>query len=82
VKEILARVEAEHPYLPPNEKPERPAFGFAAALNRSQTTLVRRRREAVALPTPNRPKPEITIIDAQRRDDPAGEQSSAPDSGN
>ncbi len=82
VKEILARVEAEHPYLPPNEKPERPAFGFAAALTRSQTTLVRRRRETVALPTPNRPKPEITIIDAQRRDDPAGEQSSAPDSGN
>ncbi|MEF3275098.1 MAG: AAA family ATPase [Chloroflexus sp.] len=70
VKEILSRVEAEHPYLPPSEKPERPAFGFAAALSRPNTTLVRRRREQGVLPAP-RSTPEITIIDAQRRDDSA-----------
>ncbi|MCX7946895.1 MAG: hypothetical protein N2557_08105, partial [Hydrogenophilus sp.] len=77
VKEILSRVEAEHPYLPPNEKPERPAFGFAAALARSNTTLVRRRREPAVLPAPNRPAPEITIIDAQRRDTAEGTTPSA-----
>ncbi len=72
VKEILARVEAEYPYRLPDEKPERPAFGFAAALSRSNTTLVRRRREPVALPDATRRAPEITIIDAQRRDQPEG----------
>ncbi|NJN16216.1 MAG: AAA family ATPase [Oscillochloris sp.] len=71
VKEILDRVEAEHPFLAIGSKPERPVFGFAAAtMPRTANGLVRRRREPAALPAPSLPgpdDPDVTIIDAHKR---------------
>jgi cell division protease FtsH len=64
VKEILERVEAEHPFTPISAKRERAAFGFA---NNSRVaagaTLVRRRREA----PPVLPAPGTIIIDAKEQ---------------
>jgi hypothetical protein len=66
VKEILDRVEAEHPYTPLSAKKERAAFGFASvARSNGGATLVRRRREAA--PPPVLPAPGTIIIDAEQR---------------
>jgi cell division protease FtsH len=66
VKEILERVEAEHPYTPISAKKERPAFGFAGvARSNGGATLVRRRREAA--PPPVLPAPGTIIIDAEQK---------------
>ncbi|MBX0328299.1 AAA family ATPase [Oscillochloris sp. ZM17-4] len=70
VKEILDRVEIEHPFTPIGVAKERPAFGFGSAMSRSpEQSLSRRRREGppAALPAPARGggEPEITIIDAR-----------------
>jgi len=69
VKEILDRVEIEHPYTPIGATKERPAFGFGSALKRgAEQSLSRRRRDSrpVALPPPasSADDPGITIIDA------------------
>ncbi len=69
VKEILDRVEIEHPYTPIGTTKERPAFGFGSALKRgAEQSLSRRRRDnrPVALPPPasSADDPGITIIDA------------------
>jgi cell division protease FtsH len=73
VKEILDRVEAEHPYAALTGKKERAAFGFAnAARSNGGATLVRRRREVPAPPSAL-PAPGTIIIDAeQRRGDTSG----------
>lgn len=65
IKEILERVEAEHPFTPISAAKERAAFGFANN-NRSNgsTTLVRRRREAAP---PVLPPPGTIIIDAEQK---------------
>jgi ATP-dependent Zn protease len=71
VKEILDRVEAEHPFTPISARRERAAFGFAPAMRpQSSGALVRRRREA----RPNvLPAPGPIILDAeQRRDESLG----------
>lgn len=71
VKEILERVEAEHPFTPISAKKERPAFGFAAATrSNGATTLVRRRREA----PPVLPSPGTIIIDARHNQPEGGER--------
>jgi cell division protease FtsH len=63
VKEILDRVEAEHPYTPISAKREKAAFGFAGGTRPgSGAALVRRRREPAALPAP-----ATIIIDAQEK---------------
>ncbi len=72
VKEILDRIEAEHPFTPISARRERAVFGFAAATRtQGASPLVRRRREA----RPNAlPAPGTIILDAeQRRDESAGE---------
>jgi ATP-dependent Zn protease len=73
VKEILDRVEAEHPYAALTGTKERAAFGFAnAARSNGGATLVRRRREVPAPPSAL-PAPGTIIIDAeQRRGDTSG----------
>jgi cell division protease FtsH len=74
VKEILDRVEAEHPYAALTGKKERAAFGFAnAARSNGGATLVRRRREVPAPPSAL-PAPGTIIIDAEQR---RGDTSSA-----
>jgi ATP-dependent Zn protease len=74
VKEILERVEAEHPYVPIGTKAPKAAFGFGSGVKRGpDASLVRRRREPAVLPPPPRPAdPDITIIDAKHK----GEQKS------
>ncbi len=71
VKEILDRIEAEHPFTPVSATKEKAAFGFAnASRSASGTALVRRRRETprpAALP----PAPGTIIIDAQEKRDEA-----------
>jgi ATP-dependent Zn protease len=71
VKEILDRVEAEHPFTPIGTPKERAAFGFSSAMKRgAEQSLSRRRREGPppALPAPERGgEPEITIIDAREQ---------------
>jgi cell division protease FtsH len=63
VKEILSRVELEHPFVPIQVTPEKPSFGFAGTARTSQpTVLVRRRREPAALPAPG-----TIVIDAAER---------------
>ncbi len=69
VKEILDRVEFEHPYTPIGAVKERSAFGFSSAMKRGVgQSLSRRRRDSrpVALPPPasSAGEPEITIIEA------------------
>lgn len=71
VKEILARVEMEHPFVPIQATPEKPSFGFAGAARTNQpTVLVRRRREPAALPAPG-----TIIIDAAERGSEANANS-------
>lgn len=71
VKEILDRIEAEHPFTAISATKARAAFGFAAGASRNDGgTLVRRRREVrpAVLPAPSTGSdPEITIIDARTR---------------
>jgi hypothetical protein len=72
VKEILDRVEAEHPFTPISAAKDRPAFGFSSAVKRgAEQSLSRRRRDGrpAALPPPARTSgdPEITIIDAREK---------------
>jgi ATP-dependent Zn protease len=68
VKEILDRVEVEHPFTPISAKKERSAFGFATGPRNGEATLVRRRQRPAALPAPARAgeDPDITIIDARK----------------
>jgi len=62
VKEILDRVEAEHPYAPISANGEQGAFGFASSSRpASGATLVRRRRETPRPPV--LPAPGTIIID-------------------
>ncbi|MEI7768547.1 MAG: AAA family ATPase [Chloroflexales bacterium] len=70
VKEILDRVEVEHPFVPIGAAKERMAFGFSSAMKRgTEQSLSRRRRDsrpvALPAPAPSAGDPEITIIDAQ-----------------
>lgn len=69
VKEILDRVEAEHPYRPLGAKPAKAAFGFAAATRNGESNgLVRRRREPAVLPAPKKDEgPGTIIIDAKHK---------------
>jgi ATP-dependent Zn protease len=72
VKEILDRVEVEHPFTPIGAAKDRPAFGFSSAVKRgAEQSLSRRRRDGrpAALPPPARSSgdPEITIIDAREK---------------
>ncbi len=67
VKEILDRVEVEHPFTPISARRERAAFGFASAVRpQSSGALVRRRREVRpgVLPAPG-----TIILDAEQRHD-------------
>lgn len=67
VKEILDRVEVEHPFTPISARRECAAFGFASAVRpQSSGALVRRRREVRpgVLPAPG-----TIILDAEQRRD-------------
>jgi ATP-dependent Zn protease len=66
VNEILARIEAEHPYTPINGKTERRAFGFQPQRALGANTAVVRRNTRREQPNVL-PGPDVTIIEAKDR---------------
>jgi cell division protease FtsH len=65
VNQILARVEVEHPYVPPSADRQANTFGFTPGTPRTSDSSVVRRNTRKERPAPL-PPPEITIIDAHK----------------
>ncbi|NTU81166.1 MAG: AAA family ATPase [Chloroflexales bacterium] len=70
VKEILDRIEAEHPYTPISATRDKAAFGFASSSRvAGGAALVRRRRDTPRPPSLPTPTPGTIIIDAKEQGD-------------
>src|SRR5258706_1631353 len=87
VDEILARVEATHPYVKPNKDDERPTLGFAApralpeGLNgrrngRRNGKLPAKQPDPVIIPAATQPPAEPPSASAELSDDPPAEAGS------